>query len=66
MQVDSAVGGRALGGPVSEPGRLPRLSEEALLVSLQGPCRDPPPFGALGLICFGDLFTNGELEEPVF
>lgn len=66
MKVDSAGGGRALGGPGSEPGRLPRLSEEALLVSLQCPCGDPPPFGALGLISFGDLFTNGELEESGF
>lgn len=55
----AAGGGRALGDPVSEPGRLPQLPEEALLVSLQG----PPPFGALGLISFGDLFTNGELED---
>lgn len=45
---------------MSELGRLPWLSVEALLVSLQGPCRDPPPFGALGLISFG------ELEESEF
>lgn len=55
MKVDSTGGRRALGGRVSAPGALPGLSE--------GPCTDPPPFGALRLIAFGDLFTNGELEE---
>lgn len=65
MEVDSAGGRRALG--VEGGLRLNKCSLASLrrLVPVSQPCscRHPPPFGALGLISFGDLFTNGELEE---
>lgn len=67
MKDGSAGGGGHLGGNVSEGGTLPGLSEDT------GACRRsavalprPTAICCPGLVSFGDLFTQGELEESEF
>lgn len=65
MRVDSAGVVRLHGGNVSKYGSPEMLSgvcdcQSAVLLQTS------TPFSALGLISFGDLFTNGKLEKSEF